>query len=304
MLPACEIRHAVRADEGRVGLSRGDVEPVPRAEVDRTAVRRDGHRSFEDDAHLVRLVDVLRVRRVRLVRPFGHDKAFRDECGDQPHAFAIGEWHAAYDSGVPRPPLEPLLAAPQKALKEWAVVCRALEVGKQSVLLRKGGIIEETRDFSLVERRFLLYPTYEHQGEGSVQEPYRAWFRETLETKPPEDIVRISSWAEVTDLFLTHSLDALLAISDRYAWSEDYIRMRMAYKPRKPMNVVVVRTWTLPAAVDVVVLEHFAGCKSWVPLDDAIDLDGSAPVLDGASHALRVEEISRELEAHAERVAV
>ena len=36
-----------------------------------------------------------------------------------------------------RPPIEPLLAAPQKALKEWAVVCRALQDGTQSVLLRK-----------------------------------------------------------------------------------------------------------------------------------------------------------------------
>src|SRR5438477_13108634 len=119
-----------------------------------------------------------------------------------------------------RPPIEPLLAAPQKALKEWAVVCRALQDGTQSVLLRKGGIIEETRDFALVERRFLLYPTYEHQDLGSVQEPFRDGFKETLETRPPVDVVRIGAWAEVTDLFLTHSLDALLALADLYAWSE------------------------------------------------------------------------------------
>src|SRR5438132_4454886 len=148
-----------------------------------------------------------------------------------------------------RPPLEPLLAAQQKALKEWAVVCRALREGRQSVLLRKGGIIEETRDFALVERRFLLYPTYEHQDLGSVQEPYRDDFAQTLASRPSEDVVRIDAWAEVTDLFLTHDLDALLAVSDTYAWSPDYIRMRMAYKPRKPMNVVVVRAWRLPETV-------------------------------------------------------
>ena len=187
-----------------------------------------------------------------------------------------------------RPALEPLLAAQQKALKEWAVVCRALEEGRQSVLLRKGGIIEETRDFSLVERRFLLFPTYEHQDEGSVQEPYRAWFRQTLDARPSSDVVRISSWAEVTDLFLTHDLDALLELSDLYAWSPDYIRMRMAYKPRTPMNVVVVRTWRLPRAVDIAVLEHFAGCKSWVPLEATVPVDGSTLVLDDAEHAARV----------------
>lgn len=203
-----------------------------------------------------------------------------------------------------RPPLEPLLASQQKALKEWAVVCRALEKGRQSVLLRKGGIIEETRDFSLVEKRFLLFPTYEHQDLDSVQQPYRGWFRETLENKPPDDVVRISSWAEVSALFLTHDLPSLLAISDLYAWSTDYIRMRMAYKPRKPMNVVVVRTWMLPEPVDVPVLEHFAGCKSWVPLDRAITLTGSRPALSDAEHGQSAGEIAHALGPEAESIGV
>lgn len=184
------------------------------------------------------------------------------------------------------------------------MVCRALEGGRQSVLLRKGGIIEETRDFSLVERRFLLFPTYEHQDLDSVQESYREWFRETVAERPRPDVVRISSWAEVTDLFLTHDLDAMLALSGAYAWSEDYIRMRMAYKPRKPMNVVVTRTWKLPSHTDVGVLEHFAGCKSWVPLEDAIALDGSQAAISDAEHAARVTQIETSLGASADRVAV
>jgi hypothetical protein len=209
-------------------------------------------------------------------------------------------------TGTPnrRPPLEPLLASQQKALKEWAVVCRALAEGRQSVLLRKGGIIEETRDFALVERRFLLYPTYEHQDVSSVQPPYRAWFEETMADRPPDDMVRVDAWAEVTDLFLTHDLDAMLALSDHYAWSHDYTRMRMAYKPRKPMNVVVVRAWRLPATVDVPVEEHFAGCKSWVPLESVTPFDASRPAVSDDAHARRVESIGSALGAAAERVAV
>lgn len=194
-----------------------------------------------------------------------------------------------------RPALEPLLQAQQVALKEWAVVCRALEAGRQSVLLRKGGIIEETRDFSLVQRRFLMYPTYEHQDVDSVQAPYRTWFSESLDDRTSGAVVRIASWAEVTDLFLTHDLERLLALSDHYAWSQDYIRMRMAYKPRKPMNVVVVRVFRLPAAVDVEVLEHFAGCKSWVPLPSPIALDGSIPVRSDPEHDARVAAIAERL---------
>lgn len=205
----------------------------------------------------------------------------------------------------PRPPLEPLLQASQKALKEWAVVCRALESGAQSVLLRKGGIIEETRDFKLVEKRFLLYPTYEHQDLSSVQEPYRDLFRQTLDDRPPPDVVRVTSWAEVTDLFLTFDLDRVLALAGLYAWSEDYVRMRMAYKPRKPMNLVVVRAFRLPAPVDLPYFEHYAGCKSWVPVEgDEISTAGSWPVLSDEEHPARVRRVARALDGAADRVKV
>ena len=116
--------------------------------------------------------------------------------------------------------------------------------------------------------------------------------------------MRVDAWAEVTDLFLTHDLDALLAMSDSYAWSPDYIRMRMAYKPRKPMNVVIVRAWTLPASVDVPVEEHFAGCKSWVPLERPVALDGSTRVVTDEEHAAAVRRVASTLGASADRVAV
>ena len=49
------------------------------------------------------------------------------------------------------------------ALKEWAVAVKSLGRGEQVLILRKGGIHREDRDFRLVHPNFLLYPTYEHQ---------------------------------------------------------------------------------------------------------------------------------------------
>ena len=51
----------------------------------------------------------------------------------------------------------------QVALKEWATVCRALESGRQIILLRKGGIYEAAGEFEVEHREFLLFPTYVHQ---------------------------------------------------------------------------------------------------------------------------------------------
>ena len=53
----------------------------------------------------------------------------------------------------------------QVALKEWAVTVDALAQGTQILLLRKGGIHEEGKDFRVIHPEFLLYPTYEHQRE-------------------------------------------------------------------------------------------------------------------------------------------
>ena len=45
----------------------------------------------------------------------------------------------------------------QVALKEWAVTVRALAQGQQILLLRKGGIHEEGKDFRVIHPEFLLY---------------------------------------------------------------------------------------------------------------------------------------------------
>ena len=48
-------------------------------------------------------------------------------------------------------------------LKEWATVVKALENGKQTVILRKGGILETASGFNIESKKFFLFPTWEHQ---------------------------------------------------------------------------------------------------------------------------------------------
>ena len=66
------------------------------------------------------------------------------------------------------------------ALKEWAVVQRALLEQHQIMLLRKGGIIEESGDFDLRAEQFLIQPTYIHETEraGDVQPCFTQWLAE------------------------------------------------------------------------------------------------------------------------------
>ena len=44
----------------------------------------------------------------------------------------------------------------QMALKEWAITIEALAQGDQVLLLRKGGIHEDGKDFRIIHREFLF----------------------------------------------------------------------------------------------------------------------------------------------------
>ena len=46
------------------------------------------------------------------------------------------------------------------AFKEWDVICEALEDGRQSVILRKGGIHEGREGFSFAHEEFVLFPIF------------------------------------------------------------------------------------------------------------------------------------------------
>ena len=47
--------------------------------------------------------------------------------------------------------------------KEWALVCDALGTGKQTVIIRKGGIAEGRDGFAFRHREFFLFPTFFHE---------------------------------------------------------------------------------------------------------------------------------------------
>ncbi|HZU05593.1 MAG TPA: DUF1802 family protein [Chloroflexota bacterium] len=173
------------------------------------------------------------------------------------------------------------------ALKEWAVTVQALAQGKQIVLLRKGGIREENREFRVEHQQFLLYPTYEHQRADLLQPPYRPDLEAVLQAAPPADHVRLEYWAEITDIYETFDAAAVEALAPHYIWTPNYAEERLRWRPKKPLYVLLVRVYRLPAAQTLPVLPSYGGCKSWVELERPLMLEGLAPVLDDAAYDAR-----------------
>jgi len=172
------------------------------------------------------------------------------------------------------------------ALKEWAVVVEALASGRQIVLLRKGGLAESRDGFELKHREFLFFPTWEHQQRGWI-EPFKREFFEQLEPGE-QDRITLQYGARVSDFVrIRPDAAALARLSDAFVWDEPYLRMRCEYKPELPLSLVLVlvRAYSLPRPCPIPIVRRYNGCRSWVELDDEIDVAGAIELIEDAHYS-------------------
>lgn len=150
------------------------------------------------------------------------------------------------------------------ALKEWAVVCRALATGVQTVLLRKGGISEPGGVFRCEHEEFWLYPTRFHQGAESLTPAGTALLDGlTLPTEPGQ--VPISLLARVQSVKRITDLDELAPYFDRQILNQQAVIERFHYKRPELFAIEVTCTQT-DAPFTVRETPDMAGCHSWVQL--------------------------------------
>ena len=174
------------------------------------------------------------------------------------------------------------------ALKEWAIICKALEDGKQMLLLRKGGIMEYRKGFEVKHNEFLLYPTFEHQSVESIKVEYKEKLKEILEEQnkyyyyynnnrkeidkdnknfntSSNNIIKL--FAKVEDVIEISDKLILSELRDYHIWSDEYVTMRMNYNPSKPMSILLLRIYKLRKPLIVDINDKWAGCKSWIDIE-------------------------------------
>ncbi len=150
------------------------------------------------------------------------------------------------------------------ALKEWAIVCKELEEGRQTILLRKGGIMERKHGFELKHNDFYMFPTYEHQSRELLQQDYADKFESILQSKTIDDLNTIYLYAKVIYITETFNREMLYDLRDFHIWNEKYINLRMDYNPEKPLSIVLLRVYRLNSALNVTLSPQQAGCRSWI----------------------------------------
>lgn len=167
------------------------------------------------------------------------------------------------------------------AFKEWALICEALGSGRQSVILRKGGIAEGRAGFAFKHEEFLLFPT---------------WFHEQLErTTLPADTpvptalaeeIEIAYAATVEWTRLVTDLDVVNRLRDLHVWRDEIVEERFRYDETPGLHVAFVRVFRLEPPQRLRMEKKYGGCRSWVELPT---FDGSAlvSVISDEEHAQR-----------------
>jgi len=152
--------------------------------------------------------------------------------------------------------------------KEWQVVCDALASGRQTILLRKGGIHEGRAGFSFAHEAFFLFPTRfhaagEHVREGAVQ-PQPEW--------QPGDLIRITHHAQSRWAITLTDWEKVRALEPFHIYSEQTVRDRFDWQGKGmasgSIHAALVEVRQLASPWEFPYEPRFGGCRSWVNLPE------------------------------------
>lgn len=172
----------------------------------------------------------------------------------------------------------------QPALKEWSAAVHALLDGRQTVLLRKGGIHEKRFSLDPADGAapFLLFPTVAHSHPQRVRAEHRDLLVPAAADSDDAHLV-VRAAAKVVAAVEVTQPDRIDEIEDLHIWTAESVRAeRLDFRPRHRLTVLVVAARPLDTPVRLARLPEYAGCRSWVQVPMAAATLG-APVHDAAT---------------------
>lgn len=168
------------------------------------------------------------------------------------------------------------------ALKEWGAAVLALLDGRQTVLLRKGGIHEKR--FEIAAGGFVFFPTVAHSHAERVRPEHRELLAAAASDSTASQFV-VRAAAEVVAAVEVERPENIEDLAPLHIWTAESVRAeRLDFRPRHRLTVLVVGVRPLRTPAVLPRSPDYAGCKSWVDLpvgDPAGEL--AEPVHDSAT---------------------
>lgn len=175
------------------------------------------------------------------------------------------------------------------ALKEWSAAVHALLDGRQTVLLRKGGIHEKR--FAVTASRFLLFPTVAHSHAERVRPEHRDLL-DGAAADSTEDAIVLRAGAKVVAAVEVERPEMLEDVARFHIWTNESVRAdRVDFRPKHRLTVLVVQASPLVEPLELARTPDYAGCTSWVQLP--ADPQWADPVHDDAVLSEIAEQVRR-----------
>lgn len=193
---------------------------------------------------------------------------------------------------------------PRAAFKDWALACEALGRGRQSLILRKGGLAEGRGGFEFRHDAFWLFPTQYHEQAAKIRPEELPALREGLAPTPTDHAA--GGTVEIRCLFRlewarrVEDWTVVARLAPFHVYREEVARERFAYADRHhhagALTLAFGRVFRLAAAGTpwrFADSPAFGGCRSWIELPEPPPGLELTPVLDEATHRARAEAIRR-----------
>ncbi|MET0864006.1 MAG: DUF1802 family protein [Nakamurella sp.] len=177
------------------------------------------------------------------------------------------------------------------ALKEWAAVVHALLDGRQTVLLRKGGIHEKR--FTVAGPRFLVFPTIAHSHAESTR-PEHSDLLAVGRQDVRDAMLTVRAELEVVAAIAVARPDRIADLEPFHIWTTESVKQnRIDFRPKHQLTALVVRARAVQPAVELPLLAEYAGCRSWLDISLPTDLALAPAVHDDS----RLAEVARQVES-------
>jgi hypothetical protein len=176
-----------------------------------------------------------------------------------------------------------MLRPMSNGFKEWALICDALGAGKQSVILRKGGIAEGRAGFRFAHDDFLLFPTLFHEQLERLKLPAET-------PKPaarPDGQIEIRYRARVEWTFDVTDPALLPRLAPFHLWRDEIVEERFRYDEKQAISLAFIRVYRLSSPFVFPDAPRYGGCRSWVTLPDPPAEITAEAVLDEETHRAR-----------------
>lgn len=181
-------------------------------------------------------------------------------------------------------------------LKDWAVAVEALGGGKQILIMRKGGIAEETRHFTVQSDRFFLYPAFEHQKEELLKPEFQGEIEKTRSLwSPDQQTTTIKYFAVLHEDIEVMEEEDLVRLSPHHIWTDRFATERLKWKKKLPLHVLLLRVYQLEEPKEIPIRQEYRGCKSWHQMPVELSELKGTPVLSDAEFAAEVDAIKAKL---------